>query len=86
MRSTERGTVLFFGKKHKVTPPNHQIKAHLSVIKVKPSTGFWRLTIYDESSYPYVTKNTIVIKSSWPHEIMTTQKIPSYYVTLYDDN
>jgi hypothetical protein len=33
-----------------------------------------------------VTKNTIVIKSSWPHEIMTTQKIPSYYVTLYDDN
>jgi hypothetical protein len=46
----------FFGKKHKVMPPNHQIKAHLSVIKVKPSTGFWRLTIYDESSYPYVTK------------------------------
>jgi hypothetical protein len=55
MRSIERGTVLFW-KKHKVTLPNHQIKAHLSVIKVKPSTSFWRLTIYDESSYPYVTK------------------------------
>jgi regulation of enolase protein 1 (concanavalin A-like superfamily) len=58
MRSTERGTVLFW-KKHIVTPPNHHIKAHLTVIKVKPSTGFWRLTIYDESSYPYVTTKTL---------------------------
>jgi hypothetical protein len=49
----------FFGKKHKVTPPNHHIKAHLSVIKVKLSTGSWRLTIYDESSYPYVTTKTL---------------------------
>ena len=45
----------FLEKKHKVTPPNHHIKAHLSVIKVKPSTNSWHLTIYDESSYPYVT-------------------------------
>jgi hypothetical protein len=49
----------FLEKKHKVTPPNHHIKAHLSAIKVKLSTGFWRLTIYDESSYPYVTTKTL---------------------------
>jgi hypothetical protein len=35
----KKGVRSFFGKKHKVTPPNHHIKAHLSVIKVKPSTG-----------------------------------------------
>jgi hypothetical protein len=58
MRSTERGMVLFW-KKHKVTPPNHHIKAHLSVIKVKLSAGSWRLTIYDESAYPYVTIKTL---------------------------
>jgi hypothetical protein len=49
----------FLEKKHNVTPPNHHIKAHLTVIKVKPSIGFWRLTIYDESSYPYVTTKTL---------------------------
>jgi hypothetical protein len=48
-----------FLKKHKVTPLNHHIKTHLSVIKVKPSNGFWRLTIYDESPYPYVTTKTL---------------------------
>jgi hypothetical protein len=48
-----------FWKKYKVTSPNHHIKAHLSVIKVKPSTGSWRLTIYDESLYPYVTTKTL---------------------------
>jgi hypothetical protein len=34
----QKGVQSFFGKKHKVTPPNHHIKAHLSVIKVKSST------------------------------------------------